>query len=220
VTPNPDLDARLFEELNASLGASDLPTIARFRDMIYPRRAYFEKTRPIPPAVARGARAEEEPDTYARLTESIESGPVGEVTRLPSLASDPEEEVTAFRNDPYLARTSRARTPLAADELVGQSPQYALDLGYRCAATGRSSGRVFVAYERAVRASDRLRVFRVDFASVTVFARMWRERVAELGRALLASAPESLAACPEWMYADCPYRSECGCGSPGGRTQR
>ncbi len=219
VLSRPDVAERLRRSLEERLGRATPPSIERFRDLVYPRRAYFERTRRPPEDVAPSASPTLS-ETYARLLEAVEGGPVGEVARLPELAPEPEEEVPAFRDEPYLARTSRARRPPSSAELVDRSPQYALELGFRCAATGRAAGRVIVAYERPESATDQLRVYRVEFSPISTLARLWREREASLRAALASHSPETLPACPSWMFEDCPYRSECGCGGEPGRSQR
>lgn len=217
----PEVDRELAERLSKELASLSPPQIYRFRDVIYPRRTYFDRVAPLP-------AAEEGPppemgsvsDLYGRLLETVESGPVGEVTRLPCRSQEPEEEVAAFRGVPYLLRTSRVRSAPRPEEIVGRYPQYVLDLGFRCATTGTRSGRVIVGFEHAESRDDPLKVFAVEFSSVTVFARLFRERLDQLRTALRDRTPSGLEACPGWMFADCPYRTECGCGAKPGRSQR
>ena len=218
IAPAADFADHVARGLGERDPADRPPSIARFRNLIYPRRAYFERTRPLPPDRAPAPRPAS--DVYARLVEAVEGGPVGEVARLPELALEPEEEVPAFRGWPYLLRTSQARRPPPAADLVARVPQYALELGFRCAATGHTQARAVVAYERAERESDALRVFRFDFDPITVFSRLWREREALFREALERGTPERLSPCPTWMVDDCPYRSECGCGADPTRSQR
>jgi hypothetical protein len=218
----PEVDRELTPRLSKELGSLEPPKIARFRDLIYPRRAYYERTEPAR-AVEEGGPREEAAvvsNLYGRLVEAVESGTVGEVARLPSRSEEPEEEVTAFRGTPYLLRTSRAWSAPRPQEILGRFPQYALDLGFRCATTGTHSGRVLVGFERAESPQDQLKVFELDFSPVTVLARLFRERVARFERALRDRSPATLEACPAWMYSDCPYRAECGCGAGPGRSQR
>jgi len=217
----PEVDQELTPRLSNRLQSVEPPQIARFRDLIYPRRAYYERTSP-PPSAEVAAPRETVPgsDLYGRLTEALESGTVGEVTRLPDRSEIPEEEVAGFRGTPYLLRTSRAWSAPRAEEVVDRFPQYALELGFRCATTGTRSGRVIVGFERAESPTERLKVFDLEFASVTVFARLLRERTARFQRALRDRSPGTLDRCPGWMYSDCPYRSECGCGTDPGRSQR
>ncbi len=216
----PDLSGPLRERLEGALASTPPPSVDRFRDLVYPRRTYYDRrpppdSGPIPPRPPGPATS-----LYSDLLEAVESGPVGEVARLPSRSADPAEEVGGFRGEPYIVRTSRVRVPHRADDLLARSPQYALELGFRCVATGRAAGRVIVAYEHALDPRDRVRVFEVEFRPVSVFARLWRGRLAELERALAEHAPESLEACPSWMSESCPYRGACGCGPADPRSQR
>ncbi len=220
VVSSPEFAGRIGAVLEERLTTAEPPTIARFRDMVYPRRAYFEHVGGAAPAGTAPPPGFPPSDDYGRLVEAVESGPVGEVARLPEFSREPAEEVAAFRGDPYLVRTSRARRPPLASELLSRFPQYALELGFRCASTGRRTGRVVVGYERPERNTDALRVFRLEFDPVTPLARLWRERERAFRAALEAKAPEPLAACPAWMFDGCPYRAECGCGSATPRSQR
>lgn len=218
----PDLAARLQRGLRAELSTASSPRLARFREILYPRQAWYERargTRPGPPGALAPPRARE-PTVYDRLLEAVEGGPVGEVARLPTLASEPEEEVLGFRGDPVLLRTSRAVSSPDAGTLMERSPQYALELGFRCVASGRSRARLILAHERRAPEADPLSVFEFRFAPVTTFARLWRARGSELERAVALGAPDRLPACPAWMYPACPYREECGCADETSRSHR
>lgn len=221
-TDRADLDAVLAPRLSQRLGSVRPTSIGRFRDLIYPRRTFFERTdagsefmAPLP-----GPQPVHFSPSYERLASALESGPIGEVAGLPIRADEPEEEVAAFRGTPYLARTSRSGAIPRAEEIVGKNPQYALDLGFRCAATGTDTGRVIVAYERAADPANRLRVFELRFRPVTTFSRLWRARASALDRAVAEGSPTDLPACPSWMFEECPYRVDCGCAAPAARSQR
>jgi hypothetical protein len=221
-----DVEERLRTALASSGRSRPPPVTERFREIVYPRRTYYERSvsLPSPAAAAPGEVAPTEPtagkDLYARLTEALESGPPGEVARLPPRSDEPEEEVAGFRGSPLLVRTSRAWSRYRPEEMVPRSPQYALELGLRCAVTGGESGWLVLGYERAETDVDRLQVFEIRFDSVTPFSRMFRERVEGLRTALRDRAPARLPPCPSWMVADCPYRAECGCGDGESRATR
>ncbi|MGA8543059.1 MAG: hypothetical protein WB947_05935, partial [Thermoplasmata archaeon] len=215
-----DVATRVGDRLREVPAREESPSLERFRDLVYPRRTYFERTNP--PAEAEFPRPDpREPlDLYGRVTAAVESGPLGEVTRLVSRSEEPEEEVAGFRGTPLLLRTSRGREPARAATLLDYQPQYALELGFRAVATGNRSAFLILGRERAPAGGDPIQVFRYEFTPPTTLARLWRERRGALAAALLARAPSGLPACPEWMYADCPYRSECACGAIGPRSQR
>jgi len=202
------------------VGGSNLTeafALGRFREVLYPRRAYFDRTsppkepalaipetRPLPPL----------PDLYGRITEALESGGPGEVARLPPRSKEPEEEVVGFRGLPVLLRTSRGWARYRPEELVARQPQYALELGLRCAVTGTDRGRVVIGFERAESDRDRVQVLELTFRSLTPFSRFLRERRRALAAAIGERNPVALPSCPNWMVDDCPYRATCGCGRP------
>lgn len=218
-TPRRDVEERVLSAL-AERPPEEGLGVERFREVLYPRRAYFDRTRESPEAPPGSGPPSLEPDLYRRLSEALESGPAGEVARLPTRTTAPAEEVVGFRGRPMLLRTSRARNRLRPSELPTRFPQYALDLGLRCATTGTDSGVVVLGFERAATDRERVEVLEVRFASLTPFSRLYRERTQGLDRALEDHHPEALVACPEWMSADCPYRAECGCGPSGTRETR
>jgi hypothetical protein len=221
ISERTDVAARIESRWHTVPEPAEPPTLLRFRDLLYPRRAYFDRTagagvppEPVPPSPL------EPPDLYGRVTDAIERGPLGEVARLPPGSDEPAEEVGGFRGAPYLVRTSRSPDRASPQSLLDRQPQYALDLGFRCAATGTATARLILGRERAPGDLDRVQVFEFRFAPVSAFARRWRERFRELQRAFATHAPEEAAACPSWMYPGCPYRSECGCGGSDPRSHR
>jgi hypothetical protein len=222
IDPRPDLEGRWRESLRAIPAESSPDSAPRFRDLIYSRRAYFDRTWTGPKAPSAGAPPPRPPgpDLYERLAEAVEGGPVGEVARLAPGGAKSEEEVPGFRGAPYLLKTSRARSRIEAGEAVARFPQYALELGFRCVATGTAEGRVFLAFERAERETDRFEVLHYRFAPIASFRQIWDERAARLEGAVSAGAPERLPPCPGWMYETCPYRTVCGCVAEPGRSQR
>lgn len=222
VAERPETERLLTSRLDEALRSTPVPRVARFRELVYPRRAYYERKHPeeeVEPAGHERALPPPSP-AYERLLDSVEGGPVGEVARLPTLSEEPEEEVPAFRGVPYLARTSRAFVRPRAEDVVDLAPQYPLELGFRCATTGTHIGRVILAYENASTPDERLKVFEFHFDPITTFSRLWRRRASQLESALASGTPEDLSACPAWMFSRCPYRGECGCGPVPGRSQR
>lgn len=220
VSARGDVRDRVRSVLSPPIAREELGNIGRFREILYPRRAYFERTAATAlPAVAAPVPTLG-PDLYGRLTEAVESGPPGEVARIPARSAEPEEEVVGFRGRPLVMRTSRARSRIRANDLVRRAPQYALDLGLRCAVTGTDSGIVVVGFERPEHDPDRLEVLEIRFSSLTLFSRIYRERSRGLATALRERTPTTLPPCPAWMAQDCPYRSECGCAGAGSRVTR
>ena len=185
----------------------------RFRDLLYPRRAYFERMEPLErprPAVTESAAVEE--PTYLKLRGVLEEGPIGDLYHVLPEGGVPNEAVLVYLGDPILLRVSRAWRVPSPENLLRDHPHYMLDLGLRAAAIGRSMGWLVLCYERQSEWSDRIKIYRVHFPKITPFARIFRGRSLGLDRALLESDPRLLPACPAWMVEDCPYIERCGCG--------
>lgn len=217
--PRPDVAEPLAVALRALPPSTGAPVVERFRDLLYPRRAFFRRVLSPPAAPTTRPTAGEGSDLFRRLSEAVEGGRVGEVNRLPTRSEEPDEEVGGLLGEPYLLRTSRLHHAVPAREWIARSPQYALELGFRCVATGTSAARLIVGYDQLGAERERIQVVRLSFAPVSVFSRVWRARSGALAEALASGDPSSLPACARWMYETCDYRAVCGCGSPEGRVQ-
>lgn len=194
--------------------------IERFRDLLYPRRAYFERTRPPAPE-GRTDRPEAGSDPVRnRLAEALESGPPGELARRAPRSAEPDEAVPVYRGQPYLLRVWRSLTLPSVDEIRQRHPQYALELGFRCSALGESGARLFLAGQPQGTGPVPLRVITYSFDPVTPFSRLWRDRARDLASTLRDHDPSRLTACPAWMASGCRFQPECGCPSDSGRLQR
>lgn len=219
VVPRPEEAAEIRSRLVAAFAQPPDDSVRRVRDLLYPRRAYFERTVPVAQAPAGPPLSRD--GLHRFLTDLLEGGPAGEVTRVPTLSGEPEESIGCFRGDPFLLRTTRAGSVIPRAELVSRSPQYLLDLGLRCAALERPTGWLFLGYERAPTWADRLRVYRVRFDPFAPIADLARGRAGALRHALRAKEPRDLPTCPGWMYEGCPYAPACGCGGSAlGRSNR
>jgi hypothetical protein len=212
-----DLALQLETAVRARLATSRPAVIRRFRDLLYPRRAFFEATSDTvgPPSVS----FQSETDTYSRLAEALDCAPVGEVTRLPTLADEPDEEVIGFRGAPVVLRTTRASQRLDPATVVERAPQYALQLGFRCVATGTNHGCLVVGYERSSE-EERVQALEYRFEPSATFSRVWRARARRIEAARTAGDPSQLEACPSWMFESCPYRASCGCGPATASSHR
>lgn len=218
-----DVEARWRTTLAPAEIPENRPVARRYRDLVYPRRAYFEITEPVEASEAPKVRPADHPPSYVydAAVGAVESGPAGEVCRMPERLPSPEEELVGWRGEPFLLRTSRAWTRVRLEELPQRFPQYVTELGFRCAVAGSPRGLLVIAYERATSPDDRLQVVEFSFGSgLADYLGLYRERTAQLAEGLSRHAPDGLPACPGWMTADCPYRERCGCPSEAGRSQR
>ncbi len=218
--PRPEVAERWGAALRLAPAADEVPFV-RFRDVLYPRRAFFERTRgPVPWVVP--PRPPAAPlDLYERLVAAIELGPAGEVHRLVARPGSPEEEVVAWQGRPLLLRSSRTRYRLGVDDLRHRFPQYLADLGFRAARSGATDGQLVLGHETPDPGVPEVQVFEARFpAGSSPFASDWERRRTALASALADGGSERLPACPGWMAAACPYRDACGCEAGPGRSQR
>lgn len=216
LTPNPTAAADVLRRLSDP-GRDGPPVARRFRDLVYPRRAYFERIEPVPSAPGGtpgfGHPASPE-DLYRILSDLLESGPPGEMTREPTPSGEPLETVACFRGDPLLLKVTRAWNAAPPDRLVRDQPQYFVDLALRCAALDRSHGWLVLGYERAPAWPEKIRVLEVSWEPISAASRLLETRREALRSAVAARDPLGLPTCPRWMVEGCAYAARCGCGGP------
>ena len=221
MVPRPDEGEAIARKLVATFTRPSVDPVRRFKDLTFPRRAYFERTQPPAEGTAGPAWVPGTDRLYAQLSEVLEAGPAGESTRATPPGGEPEEAVACFRGDPVLLRTRRSGSVTPASELPTAAPQYFLDLAFRCAALERPDGWLVLGYERAPTWEDRIRVYRVHFDPFGPIVAFARSRADALRSAVERRDPAELPSCPEWMYANCPYAPGCACGAgPAPRSNR
>ena len=208
--PDPESEARWRAALQEDL-AAPAPVLRTYRDLVYPRRAYYERmdpggtadTEPVPPELS---------EEYRALVGALEAGPSSERTLRPAVSGEPLGTVPLFRGAPFLVKTSRAAPPPDPPTADRLPAHYLEELGFRCAALGLPSGWIFVSYVRLPGDRRRWRAFEITPKDLPAAQRELEERRVALSRALETSDPSGLPPCPGWMVERCPYRSACGCG--------
>lgn len=196
--------------------AAPPPVVRAFRDLSYPRRAYFERTEPgtpgeeLPPDPLRDA-------AFRELTGSVESGPPGERGQMPVPSGEPLGSAPTFRGRPFLAKVSRAAPPPSPLGEGSLPETYRTELGLRVAALDLDEGWVFVHYLRSVPGSNPIRAVRLRYLDRAALQGELARRRHGLEAALAAGEGRLAPACPGWRWESCPYRARCGCGeaSPG-----
>jgi hypothetical protein len=182
-----------------------------YRELLYPRRAYYERTEaPDAEAVVAPPAPSDEGSLYRAIQGALEAEPSDGLLRQAAGPPAPEERVVLFRGDPLLLRSTRSRRPPRPEELARSTSAPVLELGLRCAALGRPEGWLVMAHEMLAPDEDPVRVYRLRFDPLTSWTGELAARCERFSTALRERRPEALDACPEWMMAGCPYASRCG----------
>ncbi|MHB8351983.1 MAG: PD-(D/E)XK nuclease family protein [Thermoplasmata archaeon] len=213
---NSALAREIEEKLNSTTAPTEAAPIALYRELMYPRRAFFDRTTPAPKADEPRERGPPpdgaQPNLYQRIREALEAGAPGELVREVPPGDVPEEQLLRFRGELLLLKTSGVARPPNAAEVRDRHALFLFELGLRCAASGADGGRLLVAYDRVARESGPIRVFRVRLDHRERWERILARRRDLLREALRTGRPEGLPNCPGWMYDSCPYRAVCGDG--------
>ncbi|MCI4366406.1 MAG: hypothetical protein L3K08_01510 [Thermoplasmata archaeon] len=200
--------ARAIEAAEADLP----PVLLSFSDLVYPRRAYFDRIDPAGPADA-GTIDPDSQAAYRNLVTAVESGPVGERGQRPSLSGDPPGSVALFRGAPFLVKTTRAAPPPDPCPPAWLPAHYRDELGFRCASVGTADGWVFLDALRARPPVRGVRALKVHYPDLPERSALFDTRRNALAAALTNHDPSLVPACPAWRFEGCPYRTECGCGT-------
>ncbi|MGI0067491.1 MAG: hypothetical protein ACREB9_03590 [Thermoplasmata archaeon] len=206
-----DLEVRYRERYHA-LGASDEGRIRSFDALIYPREAYFQRTRrprSAPTLVTPGPGLA--PDTFERLTAALESGPLGEVRRALPRADSAPDTIPVWRDLPYVVRRLRYAPRADPTELLVRFPQYFLQLGLYGVALGAAEGWLVLGWDDDGASAPPVRVYRCQLLGRGAFSRYWRDVARSLDRTAIDGEFERLVACPAWKARRCPYQPSCGC---------
>jgi hypothetical protein len=215
VVPNAALATRLAEALAARPSP---PAIRRFRDLLYPRRAYYERTVPLDEGEPawRPPGGDHADDLWRQISDLLETGVGGEVASVDVPGGEPLERVATLAGRPMVLKTNRSWTPPPPDRVLEAQPQYVLELALRCALAGAHEGTLIVGYERIPDWERRLQIYRVGFDPPGTVQALADTRLRALREALEAHRPRELPSCPAWMYDGCPYKPDCGCVAGAG----
>lgn len=190
------------------------PTIHAFGELLYPRRAYYDRRGPYPDVPEAPPHDPFREAAYREIAAAIEAGPEGERSQRPSRTGEPPGAVPLFRGLPYVVKTRRGIAPTSTGaSSPGLPSHYLEELGFRAAAAGVASGRLFLLYLGTPTVPRRLAVERVTFPSPAAWVAEFERRRSALAEALRAGDPSSLPPCPAWRWESCPYRATCGCRS-------
>jgi len=202
------------EQLLSKL-ASPEPSQLRINDVVFPRKAYFERLKSQ--KIVAGEEIREGKGGYLRsmdehgflsaLRDSLVYGVPGEVQRIPTQHPLPGNLVQLYQNLPTILRDPKFSSVVERERLPWTFPHYFLRLGFECALTDHARGRLLMYYVKVPKEDAKLMVYDVSFRNLAALKAEALWRVELLTK---AKSPWELPRCPSWMCPNCDYRGDCG----------
>jgi len=206
------VDSMTCEQLLSKMAGSQPPPLFGINDIVFPRKAYFERLK-----LSQGVR--EEKEEYLRsmdelgfldaLRDSLRYGAPGEAQRIPVKHAPLADLVQTWQDLPTILRGPKLSSLVERERLPRMFSHYFLRLGFDCALTENSKGRLLLYYVRVPKEDAKLMVYDVNFRNLNAVKAEALRRLELLER---ATSPLQLPKCPSWMCSYCDYRLECGEG--------
>jgi hypothetical protein len=206
------VDTATCQELLSKMAGSQPSQLFGINDIVFPRKAYFERLKS-------GEEAREEKEEYLRsmdklgfldaLRDSLRFGAPGEAQRIPVKHAPLADLVQTWQNLPTILRDPKLSSLVEREHLPQMFPHYFLRLGFDCALTENTKGRLLLYYVRILKEDAKLMVYDVTFKNLNAVKAEALRRLELLEK---ATSPLHLPKCPSWMCPYCDYRLECGEG--------
>jgi hypothetical protein len=208
-------DNTTCEQLLSKMAGSQPSQLFAINDIVFPRKAYFERLRLQ--ESTRGEEVREEKEEYLRsadergfidtLRDSLYFGAPGEAQRIPVKHASLADLVRTWRNLPTILRDPKLSSLVERERLPRMFPHYFLRLGFDCALTENTKGRLMLYYVRVPKEDAKLMVYDVNFRNLNAVKAEALRRLELLEK---ATSHLHLPKCPSWMCPYCEYRLECG----------
>jgi len=204
------VDSTTCEQLLSKMAGSQPSQLFRINDIVFPRKAYFERLK-----LSEGVR--EEKEEYLRsmdergfldaLRDSLRYGAPGEAQRIPVKHAPLADLVQIWQNLPTILRDPKFSSLVERERLPRAFPHYFLRLGFNCALTENTKGRLLLYYVKVPKEDAKLMVYDVNFRNLNAVKAEALRRLELLER---ATSSLQLPKCPSWMCSYCDYGLECG----------
>jgi hypothetical protein len=208
-------DSMTCEQLLSKMAGPQPPQLFRINDIVFPRKAYFERLKLQETTPREEVR--EEKEEYLRsmdergfldaLRDSLRYGAPGEVQKIPVQHAPLADLVQTWQNLPTILRDPKFSSLVERERLPRTFSHYFLRLGFECALTENAKGRLLLYYVKVAREDAKLMVYDVSFRNLDTIKAEAQRRAELLGK---ATSPLQLPKCPSWMCSYCEYRVECG----------
>ncbi|MFP3898702.1 MAG: PD-(D/E)XK nuclease family protein [Dehalococcoidia bacterium] len=208
-------DSSTCEQLLTKMAEPHPSQLLGINDIVFPRKAFFERLRLQETPSAQEVR--EDKEGYLRsmdergfldaLRDSLRYGAPGEAQRVPVQHLPLADLVQVWQNLPTILRNPKLSSLVERERLPRAFSHYFLRLGFECALTEHSKGRLLLYYVKVPKEDAKLMVYDVTFRKLDAIRDEALRRVELLekgGKAL------ELPRCPSWLCPYCEYSVECG----------
>jgi hypothetical protein len=205
-------DSATCDQLLSKMAGAQSSDVFGINDIVFPRKAYFERSQPN--EEVRGEKEE-----YLRsmdklgfldaLRDSLRFGAPGESQKIPVKHAPLADLVQTWRNVPTILRDPKFASLVERERLPIAFPHYFLRLGFDCALTGNTKGRLLLYYVRVPKEDAKLMVYDVTFRKLDAVKAEALRRLELLKK---ATSPLQLPRCPSWMCSYCERKLECEAG--------
>jgi hypothetical protein len=204
------VDSMTCEQLLSKMAGPQPSQLFGINDIVFPRKAYFERLK-----LSEGVREEKEESLRSMdergfldaLRDSLRYGAPGEAQRIPVKHAPLADLVQIWQNLPTILRDPKFSSLVERERLPRAFPHYFLRLGFDCALTENTKGRLLLYYVKVPREDAKLMVYDVNFKNLNAIEAEALRRLELLEK---ATSPRQLPKCPSWMCSYCDYRFECG----------
>jgi len=208
------LDSTTCQRLLSKMAGPHPSEVFRINDIVFPRKACFERLKQQEPALAEEVR--EQKEEYLRtldergfvdaLRDSLRYGAPGEAQRIPVRHASLADLVQIWQNMPTILRDPKFSSLVERERLPRAFPHYFLRLGFECALTNHVRGRLLTYYVKVPKEDAKLMVYDVTFRNLDAIR---AEALRRIGLLEKARTPLELPKCPSWLCSYCDYRVEC-----------
>ena len=208
-------DSSTCEQLLTKMAEPHPSQLLGINDIVFPRKAFFERLRLQEAPSAQEVR--EDKEGYLRsmdergfldaLRDSLRYGAPGEAQRIPVQHLPLADLVQVWQSLPTILRNPKLSSLVERERLPRAFSHYFLRLGFECALTEHSKGRLLLYYVRIPKEDAKLMVYDVTFTRLDAIRGEALRRVELLERAGTAL---QLPRCPSWLCSYCDYRVQCG----------
>jgi hypothetical protein len=209
------VDSTTCEQLLSKMAGTQPSQLFGINDIVFPRKAYFNRLKLQ--EIASGEEVREEKEGYLRsmdergfldvLRDSLRYGAPGEAQRIPVQHLPLADLVQIWQNLPTILRDPKFSSLVERERLPRTFSHYFLRLGFDCALTENTKGRLLLYYVKVPKEDAKLMVYDVTFRNLDTIRGEALRRIELLEKARGAL---QLPKCPSWMCSYCDYRLECG----------